>query len=59
MPKAAVEKGITRIIATPHHRNGRYENPKWDILERVGRLNKVLTEKHPVNRVAGATNLDL
>lgn len=39
MARAAVQEGITTIIATPHHKNGRYENPKQDILLKVAELN--------------------
>lgn len=42
MARYAVEQGITTIVATPHHRNGRYETPKSTILERVDRLNQQL-----------------
>ncbi|MFC4100425.1 tyrosine-protein phosphatase [Paenibacillus xanthanilyticus] len=28
MARAAVEEGITGLVATPHHANGRYDNPK-------------------------------
>ncbi|WP_404330379.1 tyrosine-protein phosphatase [Mesobacillus maritimus] len=42
MARAAVQQGITTIIATPHHKNGIYENPKQDILGKVAELNKRL-----------------
>jgi protein-tyrosine phosphatase len=42
MAKQAVEEGITKIIATPHHQNGKYVNRKQDILDRVIELNQVL-----------------
>ncbi|MGM0901308.1 MAG: tyrosine-protein phosphatase [Bacillota bacterium] len=42
MARAAVQQGITTIIATPHHKNGIYENPKHDILLKVAELNKRL-----------------
>lgn len=45
MAKKAVEQGIHTIVATPHHLNNRYENPKQFIIERVKELNKVLLEE--------------
>ena len=45
MAAQAVQQGITKIIATPHHKNGKYENRKQDILPKVAELNKVLKEK--------------
>ena len=42
MARQAVEQGITEIIATPHHRNGRYNNEKLEILSKVAELNDVL-----------------
>lgn len=42
MAKLAVEEGITKIIATPHHNNGKYTNKKVDIEERVSKLNHIL-----------------
>jgi protein-tyrosine phosphatase len=46
MAGAAVSEGITKIIATPHHKNGNYENPKQKILQHVGQLNAVLKEQN-------------
>lgn len=45
MARAAVEEGIRTIIATPHHHNGQYENPKQRILEKVAELNGALREE--------------
>ncbi|SFC52695.1 protein-tyrosine phosphatase [Bacillus sp. OV322] len=42
MAKVAVQEGITSIIATPHHKNGSYDNTKKDILSKVRELNEVL-----------------
>ncbi|MDN4071759.1 tyrosine-protein phosphatase [Fictibacillus terranigra] len=42
MAKQAVEDGITTLFATPHHRNGKYENSKQDILLETERLNEAL-----------------
>ncbi|MEH7378281.1 tyrosine-protein phosphatase [Neobacillus drentensis] len=45
MAKKAAEQGIHTIVATPHHLNNRYENPKQTIIDRVRELNKVLLEE--------------
>ncbi|KIY20681.1 tyrosine-protein phosphatase [Mesobacillus subterraneus] len=42
MARAAVDEGIDTIIATPHHKNGRYENSKQAIIEKTDELNEVL-----------------
>lgn len=44
--KAAVEEGITKIIATPHHQNGAYINIKKTIIDKVGELNLLLTNEN-------------
>lgn len=46
MAKLAVEEGITKIIATPHHQNGKYINKKQNIIERVLELNVVLQKEN-------------
>ncbi|QIZ05654.1 tyrosine protein phosphatase [Priestia megaterium] len=45
MAKKAVEQGIHTIVATPHHLNNRYENPKQTIIDKVRDLNKLLLEE--------------
>jgi protein-tyrosine phosphatase len=45
MAKQAVSEGIHTIIATPHHRNGKYENVKSDILPLVKEVNDRLREE--------------
>jgi protein-tyrosine phosphatase len=45
MAKAAVEEGITHLYATPHHRNGRYENERNDIILQVYLLNHELQQR--------------
>ncbi|MCP3032928.1 tyrosine protein phosphatase [Halobacillus sp. A1] len=45
MAQAAVEEGITTIVATPHHKNGEYDNYKHDIIIQVNELNRVLKQK--------------
>ncbi|NWQ41092.1 tyrosine protein phosphatase [Bacillus sp. EB106-08-02-XG196] len=45
MARKAVEQGIQRIVATPHHMNNSYENPKHSIMDRVKDLNEKLQEE--------------
>ncbi|MGE6375510.1 tyrosine-protein phosphatase [Peribacillus muralis] len=42
MAKLAISEGIQTIIATPHHKNGHFENEKNDIIEKVAELNEIL-----------------
>ncbi|OCA84618.1 tyrosine-protein phosphatase [Bacillus sp. FJAT-27986] len=42
MARLAVSNGIETIVATPHHKNGKYENEKDSILSLVKRLNEEL-----------------
>lgn len=42
MARKAVEQGIHKIVATPHHLNNTYENPKQLIVDRVKELNEAL-----------------
>ncbi|MFP9130276.1 tyrosine-protein phosphatase [Niallia sp. BSM11] len=46
MAKEAVVEGINTIIATPHHRNNKYENKKESISRQVRELNSVLKEEN-------------
>jgi protein-tyrosine phosphatase len=45
MAEAAVKDGIKVLCATPHHRNGRFENEKKEIEEEVQRLNGELEKR--------------
>ncbi|WP_137790970.1 CpsB/CapC family capsule biosynthesis tyrosine phosphatase [Bacillus sp. E(2018)] len=45
MAEAAVKEGITHLYATPHHRNGRFENEKQPILHHVNIFNEELTRR--------------
>ncbi|PKR85552.1 tyrosine-protein phosphatase [Heyndrickxia camelliae] len=46
----AMNNGITHVFATPHHKNGRFLNPKSDILLKVQELNAYLVgEKLPIH----------
>ncbi|MCM3124185.1 MULTISPECIES: CpsB/CapC family capsule biosynthesis tyrosine phosphatase [unclassified Mesobacillus] len=54
LAKSAVKEGIHTIIATPHHKNGRYINTKQDILKKVTELNDILqSEKIPLTILPG------
>ncbi|WP_071460928.1 tyrosine-protein phosphatase [Bacillus massilinigeriensis] len=45
LARAAVKEGISAIIATPHHRNNRYENSKQKIASAVEMLDEVLKKE--------------
>ena len=45
MAKLAVKEGIHQIVATPHHRNGHYNNSKLEIIQKVNDLNNVLQDE--------------
>ncbi|MBM7573472.1 tyrosine-protein phosphatase [Aquibacillus albus] len=54
MAKAAVDQGIHTIIATPHHRNGSFNNNKESILKKVSQLNEFLyAEQVPITILPG------
>ncbi|MEH7276264.1 tyrosine-protein phosphatase [Neobacillus vireti] len=46
MARKAVEQGIHTIVASPHHLNNSYENPKRQILDRVKELNQLLQQEN-------------
>lgn len=39
MAKQAEKEGIRKIVATPHHQNGKYHNVKTDIIQKTAELN--------------------
>ncbi|QFT90697.1 Tyrosine-protein phosphatase YwqE [Bacillus sp. THAF10] len=45
MARAAAKEGITAIIATPHHNNGQFMNPKEEVLEKVKELNNRIAKE--------------
>jgi protein-tyrosine phosphatase len=54
MAKKAVAEGITHIVATPHHNNGRYVNEKTSIMLAVDELNSILVrEQLPLTILPG------
>ena len=46
MAKMAVQEGITKIVASPHHCTSRYYNPKEEIIPKVEQLNKTLLQEN-------------
>ncbi|SDB81127.1 protein-tyrosine phosphatase [Pelagirhabdus alkalitolerans] len=46
MAKEAINQGIHTIVATPHHKNGRYDNPKEKVLSAVENLNRQLQDRN-------------
>lgn len=54
MAVLAVEEGISTIVATPHHANGKYSNERDDILHAVRGLNHELDSRGvPLQVLAG------
>lgn len=54
MARGAVKEGITAIIATPHHKNGEYENNREKILQKTAELKELLKkEKLPLEVLPG------
>lgn len=47
MGRAAMLEGITQIVATPHHRNRSWDNPRSSTLKMVATLNQ-LFDKHNI-----------
>lgn len=46
MAKAAVASGITHLMCTPHHNNGRFNNVKEDIIRKVADLQATLDSEN-------------
>ncbi|WP_423800060.1 tyrosine-protein phosphatase [Neobacillus sp. SAB-20_R2A] len=46
MARKAASQGIRTIVATPHHLNNQYENPKQIILEKTAELNRQLQQEN-------------
>lgn len=54
MAKAAIQEGITKIVASPHHLTSRFHNPKKKIISKVEYLNKELQkEEIPLEVLVG------
>lgn len=46
MAEQAIAQGITHLLCTPHHNNGRYENEKSSVIAAVHHLQNALDERH-------------
>ncbi|MDW3709254.1 CpsB/CapC family capsule biosynthesis tyrosine phosphatase [Enterococcus faecium] len=46
MAEAAISQGITHILCTPHHNNGKYVNPKAEVIAKVEDLQKELDQRN-------------
>lgn len=46
MAQKAISQGITHILCTPHHNNGRYENPKASVIAAVADLQAELDHRN-------------
>lgn len=54
MAREAVDQGIRTIIATPHHKNGKYDTPKNIVLEKVAALQaEIVKEDIPLTVLVG------
>ena len=57
MARQAVQEGITAIVASPHHRNRQYFNPKPVIEQKVVQLNDILKQENiPLEIIVGQEN---
>ncbi|MGX7193944.1 tyrosine-protein phosphatase [Enterococcus moraviensis] len=45
MARMAVKQGITHILCTPHHNNGKYDNPAEQVITHVAALQKELDQR--------------
>lgn len=46
MAEKAISQGITHILCTPHHNNGKYENTKSEVISRVSSLQAELDKRN-------------
>lgn len=46
MAEKAVDQGITHILCTPHHNNGKYTNPKYFVISQVEKLQIELDKRN-------------
>lgn len=46
MAEKAISQGITHILCTPHHNNGKYVNPKVEVIDRVAALQATLDQRN-------------
>ena len=54
LAKEAMKQGVTDILCSPHHRNGRYENEKATVIRSVADLQQELVKRRiPLNLLPG------
>ncbi|EOL49385.1 tyrosine-protein phosphatase [Enterococcus caccae] len=46
MASMAVKQGVTHILCTPHHNNGKYDNPASQVISQVAALQKELDQRN-------------
>ena len=46
MAEKAISQGITHILCTPHHNNGKYVNPKAAVIDKVTELQAELDRRN-------------
>lgn len=46
MAQQAIDQGITHLMCTPHHLNGKFMNPADSVIEAVDKLQKELDQRH-------------
>ncbi|MDT2707403.1 tyrosine protein phosphatase [Enterococcus gallinarum] len=46
MAEKAISQGITHILCTPHHNNGKYSNPKNEVISQVSLLQEELDQRN-------------
>lgn len=46
MARKAISQGITHLMCTPHHNNGKYSNPANQVIEQVARLQQELDQRN-------------
>lgn len=45
MARKAISQGITHLMCTPHHNNGKYNNPAEKVIQGVADLQKELDQR--------------
>ncbi|MGX7126153.1 tyrosine-protein phosphatase [Enterococcus viikkiensis] len=46
MAEKAISQGITHLMCTPHHNNGKYSNPANQVIDQVARLQQELDQRN-------------
>ena len=45
MARKAISQGITHLMCTPHHNNGKYNNPAEEVIQGVADLQRELDQR--------------